>query len=559
MSEAGVRPPGLGGAARGLWKVFTASKLELAISIVMGLASGGASAWLLTFVTRALENGQRGTEAALAFFVLCLVALGSSVVSLVLLARIAQENLFNIRLWLSRCILAAPLDRVQALGPHRLMAALTSDVESIVMALETVPSLVIETAKIIAVFAYLYTLSPPLLLLVFVYVLVSVLTVQGPLGWAWRWLDESRQTENALFGHFRAATEGGKELKMDARRRQAFLDEDMRGAASLLKRQRQKSLVVFVLLDRWAETLFYLLLGLIIFVVPHYLTLNAESLTGFALAILFLGGPLTLVGGWLPTITKGMVAIRNIESMGLDLTRSAEPVGDRPGAFAAAHPAVLELIDVTHRYAGENGDAGYSLGPVSLRLKPGELVFLCGGNGGGKTTLALLLLGLLVPETGEIRLGGCVVEESNREAYRQNFSAVFADAYVFDSLLGYTGQEAQARAQELLALLRLDQKVKISAGRFSTTELSRGQRKRLALLTAYVEDRPFYLFDEWAAEQDPQFRELFYRQLLPDLKARGKTVVVITHDDRYFDCADRLIRMNFGQLEDSTADPSRVA
>lgn len=529
--------------------MFASSKRALAASVVAGLISGGASAWLLTIVTRAIDERQQSQDAAVTFFFLCVVSLGSSVVSLVLLSRIAQDNLFKMRLWLSRCILAAPLESVQKLGPHRLMAALTSDVESVVIAQETLPSLLIEGAKVIAVFVFLYTMSPPLFLVVAVYVVASVVTVQTPLGWALRWLDRARETENVLFNHFRAATDGGKELKMDARRRRAFLDDDMAGAASLLKGQRVKSLVVFVLIDRWAETLFYLLLGVIIFLAPRYLTLSAEALTGFALAILFLSGPLTLLGGWLPSISKGIVALRNIESMGLSLTLSEEKPAETPQAFLAPHPGVLELIDVMHNYPGESGDAGYKIGPMSLRLEPGELVFLTGGNGSGKTTLALLLLGLFPPDGGEIRLGGERVTDSTREAYRQNFSAVFADAFVFDSLLGYSGAEAQARAQEMLTVLRLDHKLTIDEGRFSTTELSRGQRKRLALLTAYVENRPFYLFDEWAAEQDQQFRELFYRQLLPDLKKRGKTVIVITHDDRYFHCADRLLHMNLGRLE----------
>lgn len=547
--DASMEGPRTQASALGLWRMFASSKIALTVSVATGLIAGGASAWLLTIVTRAIEDKERSGESAWTFFLLCVVSLGSSVASLTLLSRIAQENLFKMRLWLSRCILAAPLERVQSLGAHRLMAALTSDVESIVVAQETLPSLLIEGAKVVAVFAYLYTLSPALLFFVVLYVVISVVTVQPPFGLAWRWLDHARQTENALFNHFRAATEGGKELKMDARRRRAFLDEDMTGAASLLKTQRIKSLVIFVLIDRWAETLFYLLLGLVIFVAPHYLTLNSETLTGFALAILFLGGPLTLVGGWLPSISKGIVALRNIEAMGLDLTQQAETACDAPRAFTAAHPEVLELIDVTHHYPGENGEEGYRIGPLSLRLEPGELVFLTGGNGSGKTTLALLLLGLFPPDGGEIRLGGERVTDANREAYRQNFSAVFADAYVFDSLLGYSGAEARSRAQELLALLRLDNKLTIDEGSFSTTELSRGQRKRLALLTAYVEDRPFYLFDEWAAEQDPQFRDLFYRRLLPDLKQRGKTVIVITHDDRYFQYADRLLRMNLGQFE----------
>lgn len=540
--------------ALGLWRMLASSRNTLGAAVGTGLISGGASAWLLTFITSAVEDKQRSGEAALAFASLCAVSLASSVVSLTLLSQIAQDNLFSIRLWLSRCILAAPLMRVQALGAHRLMAALTSDVESVVVAQEVLPSLLIEGAKIIAVFAYLYTLSATLFSIVALYVIVSVVSLQAPLVWASRWLERARETENTLFCHFRAATEGGKELKMDARRRRAFLDDDMTATASLLRMQRVRANIVFVLIDRWAETLFYILLGLIIFVAPLHLSLDSTTLTGFALAILFLSGPLTLVGGWLPMISKGAVALKNVQSMGIALAEPSEP-SVAPAAFSSSHPSVLELIDVTHHYPGENGD-GYAIGPISVRFEPGELVFLTGGNGGGKTTLALLLVGLFPPDTGQIVLGGEKVTAANREAYRQNFSAVFADAYVFDSLLGYRSEEEQARAKEMLALLRLEHKLTINNGRFSTTELSRGQRKRLALLTAYVENRPFYLFDEWAAEQDPQFRDIFYRRLLPELKARGKTVIVITHDDRYFECADRVLRMNLGRLEEYVREAS---
>jgi ABC-type siderophore export system, fused ATPase and permease components len=103
-------------------------------------------------------------------------------------------------------------------------------------------------------------------------------------------------------------------------------------------------------------------------------------------------------------------------------------------------------------------------------------------------------------------------------------------------------------AQALLAALQLTQKVTLKEGKFSTLALSTGQRKRLALLVAWLEDRPFYLFDEWAADQDPAFREVFYHQLLPALTARGKAVVVITHDDRYFHLADRCLKLEWGQL-----------
>jgi putative ATP-binding cassette transporter len=91
--------------------------------------------------------------------------------------------------------------------------------------------------------------------------------------------------------------------------------------------------------------------------------------------------------------------------------------------------------------------------------------------------------------------------------------------------------------------------VQVKDGTLSTIELSQGQRKRLALLTAFLEDRPFYIFDEWAADQDPFFREVFYLQLLPELKAKGKTVLVISHDDRYYSLGDRIIKLDYGKIE----------
>ena len=84
------------------------------------------------------------------------------------------------------------------------------------------------------------------------------------------------------------------------------------------------------------------------------------------------------------------------------------------------------------------------------------------------------------------------------------------------------------------------------------------QPKRLALLVAYLEDRPVYVFDEWASDQDPTYKDVFYRQLLPELRARGKAVVVITHDDHYFSVADRCLRLERGKLV-SPEDVAREA
>jgi putative ATP-binding cassette transporter len=212
-------------------------------------------------------------------------------------------------------------------------------------------------------------------------------------------------------------------------------------------------------------------------------------------------------------------------------------------------PVSIELRGVTHTYHRERENSNFILGPVDLIVQPGELLFIIGGNGSGKTTLVKLLTGLYIPEEGEIRLNGQAVNDATREYYRRHFSVVFSDFYLFESLLGLDTRQIDKRARTYLSRLQLDHKVEVKNGVLSTTQLSQGQRKRLALLTAYLEDRPVYIFDEWAADQDPLFKEVFYLQLLPELKAQGKTVIVISHDDKYYQLADRIVKLDYGKVE----------
>ena len=208
------------------------------------------------------------------------------------------------------------------------------------------------------------------------------------------------------------------------------------------------------------------------------------------------------------------------------------------------------MVGTTYSYSGETRE-GFNLGPIDLVLRSKEIVFLVGGNGSGKSTLLKILTGLYVPDKGEVRINGTsILDEDDRESYRQLFSAVFADFHLFDRISKEDGknQNIDELALKYLEQLQIRGKVEVVDGRFSTILLSQGHRKRLALLCAYLEDRPVYVFDEWAADQEPIFKDIFYSQILPDLKQRGKAVLVATHDDRYFHLADRIIRLDSGKL-----------
>jgi putative ATP-binding cassette transporter len=290
------------------------------------------------------------------------------------------------------------------------------------------------------------------------------------------------------------------------------------------------------------------MIGLLLFLLPQMKEVNQETITGYIITTLYLMGPLQGLLSSFSIFGRANVSLQKIDDLGVSLA-SAE-ADECPISSVKCEPSFerLQLVGVTHAYHHEKEERNFTLGPIDMSFQPGEVVFIAGGNGSGKSTLAKIITGLYPPEAGEIRLDGRAVDASNRDDYRQLFSTVFGDFYLFDTLIGLEKGNLDAQAKKYLGQLHLDHKVKVAGGVLSTTALSQGQRKRLALMTAYLEDRAIYLFDEWASDQDPMFKEIFYTQILPDLKSRGKTVVAITHDDKYFELADRLVKLDSGKV-----------
>ena len=516
--------------------------------ILGGVISGAASIGVLTLISSALANLDRWTSFhVIAFVVLCVLVPVSKVASEMTLNWLGQATVFELRERLSRQILNAPLRELEKIGSHRLLAALTSDVLSIANSLQAVPMFCINLAIVIGCLLFMGWLSPTVLLFVLGFLVIGVVSYQWAIGRAMGYMRVAREHEDTLYKQFRALTDGSKELKLHRRRRLSFLSSFLDRTSEALRHSNVRGNAVLSIAGSWGQMFFFAVIGAMIFAVPLLSKVNTATLTGSTLAVLFLMGPFAQLLNVFGVLGRASVGLRKIEELGLSLSRSSE--NDVSIALDVEFKFErLELIDVTHSYQRENEAHDFIIGPLDLSFAAGELVFIVGGNGSGKTTFAKLLAGLYLPETGELRLNNEPVTETNREFYRQFFSVVFSDFFLFDNLLGVLEVKLDARASDYLEQLQLQHKVEVKDGKLSTTELSQGQRKRLALLTAYLEDRPVYVFDEWAADQDPLFKTVFYERLLLDLKARGKTVLVITHDDRYYHVADRIIKLDDGQV-----------
>jgi len=522
--------------------------------IISGLLSGIATTGLIALINGKLTGGASfggaltGINLTYAFVGLCVGLPLLRFASTALLVNLTQKTLYRMRIVWCRHILAVPIRQLENLGPHRIFASLTNDLGAITDALLVVPQVVMHFGVLITCLLYLGWLSPLLLGYLLIFMVIGLISYRVPLAKAFTIGRQARELWDVLLRQIQAVTQGAKELKMHRKRRQAILDRQIEPTANSLRRLITVGTYVWTAASSWGQVLFFVAIGLLLFIVPQGQAMSTSVLLGYSVTLIAMMTPLEGILTSIPRLTTASVAIQKIDELGLSLGSAAPEREADPSAVPPSWRR-LELSGVEHSYMSEASGETFALGPIDLSFQPGELIFLIGGNGSGKTTLAKVILGLYPPERGELRLDGEAITDANRDAYRQRFAVVFSDFYLFDSLLGLDDANLDAEALRYLRELQLDRKVKIEKGALSTVDLSQGQRKRLALLTAYLEDRPIYLFDEWAADQDPTFKEVFYREILPALKSRGKTVFVISHDDHYYDAADRIVKLDYGKVE----------
>ena len=523
------------------------------MAAIASVGTGLTNMALLALVSEGIAS-EEPKKLILSFLGLCLLLPSLRLLSAYLTVSISQGAIFGMRMDLAAKILQSPLRRLEELGGNKIYASLTTDIAVITQVLTNLPIVIMHLAIVAGGLTYLFYLNVSAGLGIVIVTLAgsALYVIVSRIGQ--KYFATARVQMDKLFKHMDALTRGTKELKLHATRRENFLGEHLESTANSLKDQLTRGMVIFAAGGSMGHIMFFLAVGFCVFWLPSINPeITPEIVTGYSLVILFLLNPLEVLTNFAPALMNGAVSYKKVHELGISLKRSDNHQGNTEQPEKQFES--IQYKDITHTYHVEKEDRAFTMGPINLTFRPGELIFLVGGNGSGKTTLAKMLVGLYAPESGEILLDGEPVTTKNRDGFRQHFTGVFADFFLFEDLIGMEKIGLEQRVGDYLEKLQLNHKVKLENGELSTVDLSQGQRKRLALLTAYLEDRQIYMFDEWAADQDPLFKDVFYKRLLPELKEKGKTIIAITHDDHYFHMADRIIKLDFGQIEfDCPAD-----
>jgi putative ATP-binding cassette transporter len=445
----------------------------------------------------------------------------------------------------------AELLSLEQIGRSEIYASVEKEMQTISSASMAMGMMCQSAILILFVLAYIASMS---FIALGLFVVLSIIAV----GFYWFRMNElkkdihaSMTLENELFDAITHLLDGFKEVKM-SEMRSAELNNYIGNISAAVVDVKGNMTTKLSIINVFAQTSFYLLTAAMVFMLPRFSLTYSDTVIKIAAGVLFLAGPITNLIGSVQIYTTANVAAENIESLIAALDRHIRPASRRrarPLVFRKAPFGEIIFEHVLFEFVGTEGNVSFRLGPINLTILSGETIFITGGNGSGKSTFLRLLTCLYFPTQGVIKLDGQPLSEANAGAYRNLFSVIFYDYHLFDRLYGLPDIDSQY-AEELLERLQLSDKTSLVDKRFTTLDLSSGQKRRLALLVNYLENKPICVFDEWAAEQDSDFRRYFYTNILQELKVKGKTVIVVTHDERYYDMdyIDRILKLEEGQL-----------
>lgn len=522
--------------------------------VIMSGLGGVSSALILAAINagaQAADEGQRaGLWAVTLFLISLFLFIKTQIYVTTTITGEIEAIIHRIRVRLMDEIRHSELLAIEGIGRSRIIGTVTRDTAILAQASNTLCYSMQAPVVIFFIAVYIAYLSPAAFVLSAAIVILAgtIFHFRGRRLTAER--AAAAEEERRLFDRLADFIDGFKEVRLHSGRSEDLFDDAVevsRAAANIKIRTQSES---FKLIAS-AQSYMYIMLAAVVFVAPLFSeSLAGASITKTTTALLFVIGACFGLVQSIPILLNANAAADRLEQLHFELGATVLSKADAIEVWKRFDH--IEMRNIVFRYVNKFSDVTFQIGPLDFSLRSGDLVFITGGNGSGKSTFLRVLAGIYPPDSGQILLDGTPVNNQTRDAYRALMSAIFTDYHLFRRLYGIAETDL-AEVDDLFKEFRLEGKTDLSNGEFRTLDLSGGQRRRLALIVSLLEKRPILLLDEWTAEQDPEFRRKFYEELLPEMMQAGATIVVITHDERYLDELNlpaRRIRMDEGRIID---------
>lgn len=541
--------------------LYNFSPKQLIFAVFLGMLSGALYSLIIPFILSGLENGQLEVsgyvileQGSAGFFAFVAAILLTKVTSVIFVNNIAKSASADLKLKVAERIQALGVDTVERIGFSKILTIVVDDVNRITNAAIAIPMMIVSFVTVLGMLTYLAYLNLQVFAFICIAIVCGVLLFQLPVLFAKGFYTSSREDKDVLQEGIRGLIFGAYEMKLNHGKGRKFLAEEIAAPLNSSVSKEKKGDAVIHLAGNASEMICFFVIGGVVFLLPSGFLNSEASAFGVVMALLYITGPIAGILSMMQTLKVAQVSLERVHQL---QTLEPEVYSLSEENQAKSEWKKLSLSAVQYQYQSDDVESAFALKPVSLEFEKGNVYFIVGGNGSGKSTLSKLISFHYRPTKGCVQFDGDAVTETNLMMARERVGVIFSNYHLFKKLYIPTDDIDHDKVKRYLDIFKLTGKTELIGNIFTTTKLSDGQRRRLALLVALMEDKDIYIFDEWAADQDPAFKDFFYTEVLPELKSAGKLVVAITHDDRYFDCADKVIKMESGGVKEIEQFPVR--
>lgn len=520
--------------------LFQKHKFYFFLLFVLNIFSSIMGIFVLAYINSKVLNFYNDYLVLLTFFLLVIIFLLSSIIAQFLLTRFGHHFVLRLQEYFLKRILDTENLKILELGKAKILASLNNDIKNISFGIMRLPEMLQGFLFAFCASIYIFSLHSLIFLIVFLWLFFAFLISHFIVKYVYHYLNLVRDNEDILQKDYQMVIEGHKELNLSIKRSQLFYEKEFKTHAKLKCINAIKADTLHNLANNLLNAMILALAGLIIYLSLSFSWIKLNEATMVVFIILFIRTPLISAIGALPMILSAKLSFDKINKLNLaSYEKDFKEIKEDFSSWKS-----IELKNISFNYP----NSSFALKNINFKINRGELVFCIGKNGSGKSTLSLILSGILRAYQGEMKLDNILLNEENIHIYRKEIGVVFSEFFLFDKVI--CEEKEKNNLSCWLEILDLNHKVKVQNFTLSTTSLSQGQKKRLALFLTLMEDKKFLILDEFGADQDPLYRNFFYTKLLPLLQKQNYTIFAITHDDKYFYLADRVILMKEGNLKE---------